>query len=140
MFKDGNVPVIVPGKTYKFDVKVDEWLNSHGNKCRSLTAWKHEEFNGGNIPAPSESEHVISKDVPLAEAVNKGEMYLETESHKESIIQELEYVKMYDMDKDNKLKILPKEKVKEHIGRSQDFSDSMAMRMYFEVKPKSSFG
>jgi PBSX family phage terminase large subunit len=76
----------------------------------------------------------------LSDAVNKGQIYIETESHREEIIQELEYVKMHDMDKDNKLKILPKEKVKEHIGRSPDFSDAMAMRMYFEVKPKSSFG
>ena len=75
----------------------------------------------------------------LAEYINKAKIYIETETGKEDIIQELEYVKMYDMDKDNKLKILPKDKVKEHIGRSPDYSDSLAMRMYFVLKPKSKY-
>ena len=73
----------------------------------------------------------------LAEYINKAKMFIEVETGKEDIIQELEYVKMYDMDKDNKLRILPKDKVKEHIGRSPDYSDALAMRMYFELKPKS---
>lgn len=75
----------------------------------------------------------------LAECCNKNKIYIETETGKEDIIQELEYVQMYDMDKDNKLRILPKDKVKEHIGRSPDYSDALAMRMYFELKPKSRY-
>jgi phage terminase large subunit len=35
--------------------------------------------------------------------------------------------------------VLPKEKVKEIIGRSPDFSDAMMMRMYFELVPKKKF-
>jgi hypothetical protein len=34
---------------------------------------------------------------------------------------------------DGKLRILPKEKIKEHIGRSPDWMDIFIMRMYFEV-------
>lgn len=75
----------------------------------------------------------------LSEVVNKGQMYISETEHKEDIIQELEYVKMVDMDKDNKLKILSKDRVKDHIGRSPDFSDNLAMRMYFELMPKSRF-
>jgi hypothetical protein len=43
-------------------------------------------------------------------------------------------LKTYDTDKDGKLRILPKEKIKEHIGRSPDWLDIFIMRMYFDVK------
>jgi phage I-like protein len=42
------------------------------------------------------------------------------------------------MDKDGKKQIMPKDKVKEVIGRSPDFSDTLMMRMYFEYAPKFS--
>ena len=52
---------------------------------------------------------------------------------------ELGQLKTYDADKDNKLKILPKDKIKENIGRSPDYLDNFIMRMYFEIgrKPKT---
>jgi hypothetical protein len=34
-----------------------------------------------------------------------------------------------------KLRVLPKEKVKEGIGRSPDFADVLMMRMVFELRP-----
>ena len=43
--------------------------------------------------------------------------------------------KQYNMDKDGKKMVLPKDKVKENIGRSPDFSDMMMMRAYFDYKP-----
>lgn len=62
------------------------------------------------------------------------------EQTKTDIEQELGQLKTYDSDKDGKLKILPKEKIKENIGRSPDYLDAFTMRMYFEVKPKQSYG
>jgi hypothetical protein len=57
---------------------------------------------------------------------------------KEKIIQELGQLKTYDSDKDGKLRILPKEKIKENIGRSPDWLDNFIMRMYFEnEKPQA---
>jgi len=53
----------------------------------------------------------------------------------EMIRQELSMLKTYDSDKDGKLRILPKEKIKEHIGRSPDWLDCFIMRMYFETIP-----
>ena len=47
---------------------------------------------------------------------------------------ELGQLKTYDSDKDNKLKLLPKDKIKENIGRSPDYLDNFIMRMFFEVK------
>lgn len=52
------------------------------------------------------------------------------------ISEEMEAVKLVDMDKDGKIKLLPKEKVKELIGRSPDDWDSIMMRYYFELQPK----
>lgn len=73
----------------------------------------------------------------LSEMVKNGLVYIETETGREEIIQELEQVKMVDMDKDNKLRITAKDTIKQRIGRSPDYSDGMAMRMYFELIPKS---
>ena len=57
----------------------------------------------------------------------------------EQIIQELEQVKQHNMDKDGKKAIIPKDKVKEAIGRSPDFSDALMMRMWFEFEVKYIF-
>jgi len=72
----------------------------------------------------------------LAEKVQKGEIYVSENRTevRQSIIQELEQVKRDKIDMDGKLSIIPKDKVKENIGRSPDFSDMLMMRMYFEVK------
>ena len=51
----------------------------------------------------------------------------------EMIRQELGMLKTYDSDKDGKLRIMPKEKIKEAIGRSPDWLDVFIMRMYFEA-------
>jgi phage terminase large subunit len=60
---------------------------------------------------------------------------------KEKITQELGQLKTYDADKDNKLRILPKEKIKENIGRSPDWLDNFIMRMVFYLElTKSSSG
>ncbi|TAI49828.1 phage terminase large subunit [Flagellimonas allohymeniacidonis] len=53
---------------------------------------------------------------------------------RDQVVAEMEQVKMKDMDKDGKLSIVPKEMVKEKIGRSPDDWDSIMMRYYFELK------
>lgn len=71
----------------------------------------------------------------LAEEISN--IYVECDmatSEKDMIIQELGQLKTYDSDKDGKLRILPKEKIKENIGRSPDWLDNFLMRMYFELK------
>jgi phage terminase large subunit len=77
----------------------------------------------------------------LAEKINKGEVYIDCKdvAIKEMIIQELEQVKQHNMDKDGKKAVVPKDRVKELIGRSPDFSDTLMMRMYFELQPAVEF-
>ena len=71
----------------------------------------------------------------LAEKINKNEIGITTNDImiKQYIIEELEQVRSKDADRDTKLKIIQKDVVKNLIGRSPDFSDSLAMRMYYEI-------
>lgn len=77
----------------------------------------------------------------LAEMVNKSEIYIEKNvmdiEDIADLIEELEQVKQKDMDKDGKKRVVPKDKVKELLGRSPDFSDALMMRMLFEVSDES---
>lgn len=73
----------------------------------------------------------------LAKRINEDSIYINANAEdKESIIPELEQVKRHNIDSDGKLAILPKEKVKELLGRSPDFADALMMRMYFDLKPQ----
>jgi hypothetical protein len=53
---------------------------------------------------------------------------------KDRINQELGQLKTFDADKDGKLRVLPKSKIKDNIGRSPDWLDIFIMRMYYELK------
>jgi hypothetical protein len=61
-------------------------------------------------------------------------------------LQNREYLKAYkgwvfacvrvianDVDSDGKLKVIPKDLIKEALGRSPDFADMIAMRMWFDL-------
>jgi phage terminase large subunit len=54
---------------------------------------------------------------------------------REAIIADLEQMKAKNTDKDSKLRVLTKEEVKEHYGKSPDFGDALMMRMFFELDP-----
>ena len=54
---------------------------------------------------------------------------------KDDLTKELEQVRRDKIDRDTKLAILPKEKVKQIIGRSPDYADALMMRMFYELKP-----
>ncbi len=51
----------------------------------------------------------------------------------ELVSEEMEQLKLKDIDKDGKMGVIGKEKVKELIGRSPDDWDSIMMREYFEL-------
>ena len=74
----------------------------------------------------------------LADLVNHNKMYLECEdeSIKDLIIEELEQIKQKNMDSDLKKGVIPKDKIKEVLGRSPDFADTIMMRMWFELRIK----
>ena len=75
----------------------------------------------------------------LANQINCSNLYIAENEYRDLIVQELEQVKQYNQDKDGKKQVLPKDKVKELIGRSPDFSDMIMMRMWFALGKRFEF-
>ncbi len=71
----------------------------------------------------------------LAEYVNNNIIKIQnfSEEVKALIIEDLEQVAQKDVDKDGKITLVPKDEVKEALGRSPDFGDAMMMKMIFEL-------
>lgn len=69
----------------------------------------------------------------LAEMIQNDEIFVDCKDGgiMDDMSKELEQVKRDKIDSDGKLRLLPKDKVKELIGRSPDYSDALMMRMYF---------
>ena len=53
---------------------------------------------------------------------------------REITAEEMEQIKIKDIDKDGKQGVIPKDKIKEMIGRSPDEWDSIMMRFYFSLQ------
>ena len=71
----------------------------------------------------------------LAEVISQ--IYVSADLNSEEvdkIKQELGQLKTWDADKDGKLRIMPKEEIKQNIGRSPDWLDNFIMRQYFLLK------
>lgn len=73
----------------------------------------------------------------LADRINSRGIAIKncSEELRTKLIEELEQVRGKDLDKDGKLQLVPKEEIKELIGRSPDYADALMMRMYFELVP-----
>ncbi len=72
----------------------------------------------------------------LADYINNHKIAIETqdEKFKAELVEELEQVKSKDADKDQKKRLMPKEEIKELLGRSPDYADALMFRMFFELK------
>lgn len=93
-----------------------------------------------NTHEPQNFNHLKSQCYfKLAEVINASGLYVCETEYADTIQEELEQVKQHNMDKDGKKQIIPKDKVKELLGRSPDFSDMMAMRAWFEYRFKWEF-
>jgi len=74
----------------------------------------------------------------LAEKIQRNEVFIDCKDGytQDLITKELEQVKRDKIDSDGKLRIIQKEKVKELIGHSPDYTDALMMRLWFELSPK----
>ena len=72
----------------------------------------------------------------FAEKVKAGEIKIDCEIDKSELFKELECLKSYELDKEGKIQLMPKSKIKETIGHSPDKLDALIMSMVFEVEPK----
>ena len=100
-------------------------------------------FNNGGKPIKRSGREPNYKNLKsqcgylLAKKINAGDIMIDAELDRSELTKELECLQSYALDKEGKIQLLPKEKIKEQIGRSPDMLDTMIMRMYFEVsKPK----
>ena len=74
----------------------------------------------------------------LADAINSGEVWFSNASQETEarVIREVEQLKRSAIDVDGKLKVVPKQQMKDGLqGRSPDFLDAMAMRMHGLLQP-----
>lgn len=70
----------------------------------------------------------------LAELINAREVFINSDSAlRERITQELEQVRMKNVDSDGKLAIIAKKDVKDAIGRSPDITDALMMRCWYLI-------
>lgn len=78
----------------------------------------------------------------LAEHIESNDIYVQCDlsnKQKEEITEELEQLKSYNSDGEGKLRVLPKEKIKENIGRSPDYLDTFLMRCYFDYASSGNY-
>jgi len=76
----------------------------------------------------------------LAEAIMKHEVAITAdidETTKEMIIEDLQQLKKKETPIESPLQLIPKDEIKEALGRSPDFGDMMLMRMYFMLVQKT---
>lgn len=73
----------------------------------------------------------------LADKVNRHQIRIDTDDEKlkEDIEEELSELKDLKPDEDTKKQLVPKDEIKENIGRSPDDLDCLLMRMWFELAP-----
>lgn len=72
----------------------------------------------------------------LADRINTHKLSVSaplTEIQREMLIEELQQIKRLDDNPDAPLQIASKDEIKEAIGRSPDYADTLMMRMYFDV-------
>lgn len=71
----------------------------------------------------------------LAELINEHKIRFNVPDYREQIIEELTALLRHKkLDSDGKLQIIPKDKVKESLGRSPDIGDAIIMRMWYELR------
>lgn len=74
----------------------------------------------------------------LAEKINKFGINIDAElndSEKQQITEEIDQLRSYKLDDDGKLRLKPKKEIKEDLGRSPDWLDTLLMRIYFDLNP-----
>lgn len=75
----------------------------------------------------------------LAKKIVDREVYIVDGKHSTAIQEELSLIKQKDIDKDGKLAVEGKDKLKAILGRSPDFADAIMMRVYFDINKGKSW-
>ena len=93
------------------------------------------ELVGTEIKQPNYSNLKSQCSIRMAEKIQAREVgeICKNQDIIDIVSEEMEQVKQKDIDKDGKLSIIPKELVKEQLGRSPDDWDSIMMRYWFAL-------
>lgn len=75
----------------------------------------------------------------LADYINNKKIWIVSDENKETIMQELEWARRKNADHDAKFYVIPKQEIREQIGRSPDFLDVLAFRIYHELNDGALF-
>jgi len=126
----------------KSDILVDEDGVGGGivdfYKCKGFVNNSRPMPNPDNLAQPENFDNLKSQCYfRLAKRVNDSGIFIDCDDPKikAMIVEELEQVKQKAMDTDQKKGVVPKDRVKEVLGRSPDFADAIMMREWFELKP-----
>lgn len=117
--------------------------NGFVNNSRPLpNPIKPQKDDKGNIKAENYDNLKSQCSYRMSDRINNSGIYIEDAdpATKEMVIEEMEQVKQKDVDSEGKRAIMPKELVKEALGRSPDYWDAIMMREWFELKPKVKAG
>ena len=108
---------------------VVDYLSNGASRCEGFVN-NSKALNGENYEnLKSQCSILMAKKIQRREVIE----LCEERQVIDLVSEEMEQVKIKDIDKDTKLGIVPKDKTKEMLGRSPDDWDSIMMRYYFEL-------
>ena len=74
----------------------------------------------------------------LAELINEHKIKISVPEYRDVIMEEvMALLRQKEVDNDKKIQIIPKDEVKEAIGRSPDIGDPLIMRVWFELSKET---
>lgn len=124
----------------KFGVPNSNIIYDADGSGSSLGGWiaNAVEFKNGSKAKHGENYNHLKSQCyfKLADYINEGKIWIVDDVHEERLKAELEHVKENNYQKDGKRSVIPKQDVKDKLGRSPDFSDTLMMRMYYELTAK----
>lgn len=93
-------------------------------------------FNNGGKPIGKNNYKNLKSQCgyEFAKIANEDKILIDCELDKSELMKELECLQSYALDKDMKIQLMPKAKIKEIIGHSPDKLDALIMRMIFEIQ------
>ena len=93
-------------------------------------------FNNGSKPIGKNNYKNLKSQCgyEFAKIMNEDKILIDCEVDKSELLKELECLQSWELDKDGKIQLMPKIKIKEIIGHSPDKLDALIMRMIFELR------
>lgn len=109
--------------------------NSSPLPTRAQIRGKVSQIDSPLIPKSNFSNLKAQCAFKLAELINEHKIAFKVPDYREEIIEDLTaLLRQKDIDKDGKLKIKPKDEVKDQLGHSPDVGDTLIYRAWFELQ------